>query len=334
MSTLLNDFQYARPTSLDELQKLVSSFQANGEKFLFSAGGTNLVPLMKTQLFKLDHMISLTGLRELNQIEQKDNHLIIGAMTTLSDVATDSLVQQFLPTLAKAAHKVASPQIRNRATIGGNIMVDNRCIYINQSSLNRESHSPCFKADGDVCHLVKSAKRGDEILCQARFVSDTAPVLLLLNAEVNIVGPHGARKIKLHDLYRRDGIDNKSLEPGEIIITLEVEIPHSFSLSYEKLAIRNALDFPSLGVAVRLSTQADDQSLSVALTGLNTYPGVFHAQLTNYDTLEAMVTDLSIKASDFAVTYQQDFFPRAYRKSMIPVFIQRGVERILKETHQ
>ncbi|PCI50934.1 MAG: hypothetical protein COB49_03200 [Alphaproteobacteria bacterium] len=327
MSLLLENFDFVRPTSLEHLNDLVKDYQEKGHEFTFSAGGTALIPKLKTQSFKIDKFISLNGLKDLHNVKKEGFYITIGALTTLSTIANHELTRIYLPALAHATRKVASPQIRNRATIGGNIMVDNRCIYINQSSINRECHSPCFKADGDVCHLVKSARRGDEVLCQARFVSDTAPILLLLNTKITIAGPKGPRKIKLGDLYLNDGIDSKSIEPGEVITTLEVEIPENTGLHYEKLAIRNALDFPSLGVAVRIT----DKDLSVALTGVNTRPGVFRANLDDYNTFDDMVSNISKQAADFGKTYNQDFFPRAYRKSMIPVFIRRGVNSILKD---
>ncbi|MCF8474982.1 MAG: FAD binding domain-containing protein [Emcibacter sp.] len=327
MSTLLESFNYVRPTNLDQLNLLVMDYITKGYDFTFSAGGTDIIPRLKKQIFNPENLISLSGISDLKGIEKKGEIIIIGALTTLDDLANHDLIKKYFPTLAHAAHKVASPQIRNRATLGGNIMVDNRCSYINQSSLNRDCHAPCFKADGDICHIVKRAKRGDEVLCQARFVSDTAPVLLLLEANITIMGQGGLRKIKLNDLYLNDGIDNRSLRKDELITKIEVKIPENESLHYEKLAIRNALDFPSLGVAVCLS----EQNLSVALTGLNPRPGLFKAKIKNYNNFDEMVSDICDQALAFAVTYNQDFFPRAYRKSMIPVFIKRGISNILKE---
>jgi len=330
MSSLLENFAYARPTSFEQLNDIIAECQKNNSHFAFSAGGTNLIPRLKTQSLKIDKMISLKGLQGLNVIKKQDDRIIIGALTSLNDVVTSALIQEYLPALAAAAHKVASPQIRNCATIGGNIMVDNRCIYIDQSSLNRKCHDPCFKADGDVCHLVKSVKKGDDILCQARFVSDTAPVLLLLSAKITIVGPHGCRKIDLSDLYLKDGISSRNLQAGEIITQLDVPIIKDCHIYYEKLAIRNALDFPSLGVAVKL-TNGD---LSVALTGLNTHPGIFMGKLADYENFDEMRADICAQAMRFAKSYQQDFFPRAYRKSMIPVFITRGIAAIQKGDRQ
>lgn len=327
MSSLLENFDYVRPTTLGELDRIVRKYRKEGRKFAFSAGGSDLIVKLKNQVLEIDSLISLTGLAELKRIEKHGHNIIIGALITLSEIADSDLVRGHLPAFAGAAHKVASPQIRNRATIGGNIMVDNRCIYINQSDLNRQSHSPCFKAGGDVCHLVKSARRGDEILCQARFVSDTAPVLLLLGAELHITGPEGNRTMGLDELYLNDGIDNKSLKNGEIITAVEIEIPEDCRMNYQKLTIRNALDFPSLGVATRLT----DKTLSVALTGINPKPGIFTANSADYDTFEAMVSTICAEAMSFAVTYQQDFFPRGYRKEMIEVFIRRGIDNILKE---
>ncbi|NOZ42439.1 MAG: hypothetical protein GXP02_04640 [Alphaproteobacteria bacterium] len=328
MSSLPENFDYVRPATLDQLSALVTEYQQKDRSFAFSAGGTDLIPKLKTRLLNLDSLISLNGLTELTGIEKHAHHITIGALSTLSEVADSDLISQYLPTLGDAARKVASPQIRNRATIGGNIMVDNRCSYINQSPINRESHSPCFKAGGDVCHLVKSAKRGDEILCQARFVSDTAPVLLLLDAKITITGAAGPRKIKLAELYLNDGIDNKNINSGEVITAIDIEIPDKCRMDYQKLAIRNALDFPSLGVAVRLS----DNGVSVALTGLNPRPGVFQADTADYDSFDNMIAAICAEAMGFAVTYQQDFFPRGYRKDMIAVFIRRGVDRIMKES--
>ncbi|NOZ65945.1 MAG: hypothetical protein GXP00_05530 [Alphaproteobacteria bacterium] len=328
MSLLMQDFDYHRPTSFEELSALVSDCQKGGRAFAFSAGGTDIIPQLKSDTLHPDCLISLGGLKDLNHIEKRGNRLIIGSLTTLHDLANNDLIRDYLPALAHAAHKVASPQIRNRATIGGNIMVDNRCIYINQSEINRECHAPCFKADGDVCHLVKSAKRGDDILCQARFVSDTAPILLLLGARIAVMGAKGGREMALNDLYLRDGIDNRSLEVGDIITAIEVDIPEDdTALHYEKLTIRNALDFPSLGVGVRMT----DGAVSVALTGLNTLPGLFHAKPGDFDNFDDMIDHVCAEAMDFAKTYNQDFFPRHYRKNMIPVFIRRGLDKIIKD---
>lgn len=328
MTAPKKDFDFARPKTIEQLYNLIQECQHEGRQFIFSAGGTDIMPNLKSEILSPDIVISLTGLRALNNIEKQGDHIIIGALTSLSDLCSNDNIQKYLPALARAAHKVASPQIRNRATIGGNIMVENRCSYINQSPINRESHSPCFKIGGDVCHLVKSAKRGDDILCQARFVSDTAPLLLLQNSTVNIIGPAGSKEIKLADLYLNDGIESKSLMHGEIITHIKVEIAENSLSHYEKLTIRNALDFPSLGVAALRRGNGD---ISVALTGLNTRPGVFHAKLKNHETSDDMIADICRKANDFTVTYQQDFFPRGYRKNMISVFIRRGINKILKD---
>ncbi len=327
MTAPKKDFDFTRPKTIEQLYNLVQECQHKGRHFVFSAGGTDIILHLKSEILSPDIVISLTGLHALNNIEKHGNHIIIGALTSLSDLCSNGHIQGYLPALAQAARKVASPQIRNRATIGGNIMVENRCSYINQSRLNRQSHSPCFKADGNICHLVKSVKRGDAILCQARFVSDTAPILLLQDSILKIIGPAGPREIKLADLYLNDGIESKSLMRGEIITHIKVEIPENSACHYEKLTIRNALDFPALGVAVLRRGNGD---ISVALTGLNTRPGVFHATLEKHETFDDMLVDICQKASDFTVTYQQDFFPRGYRKNMISVFIRRGINRILK----
>ncbi|MBK9214731.1 MAG: FAD binding domain-containing protein [Chloracidobacterium sp.] len=334
MTTLLAPFQYKQPKTLDQVFHLVRQLQSEGRTFIFSGGGTDVISLLKHQLSDPQTVISLSELHSLKQIKMLSaDRIQIGALTSLASLMHDSKVQELVPALAAAVGRVASPQIRNQATIGGNILVTNRCIFFNQSELNRESHSACFKAKGEICHLVKSAKRGRLPLCQARFVSDTVPVLLLLDAELVLVGPERERRIAAKDLFLPDGIDCKNIQGDEILLFVEIDVSSERRIHYEKLTVRDTQDFPSLGIAVGIEVtdeEINDENacLSVAMTGINTRPELMEFRFKDYGSYGEMVNEACHQANKKALTFQQDLFPRGYRKKLVEVYIRRAVKQL------
>ncbi len=346
MTTLMAPFDFEQPSDLDQVFELVKRLKQQHQRFIFAGGNTDLLPKFKQGVNVPDCLISLTAIDELNGIslfdrEGQHHYVRIGAATRLDEIINHKIICSHFPELARVAGLVANPQIRNQATIGGNILVDNRCIYIDQSELNRECHSPCFKAGGDVCHLVKSAKRGDKTLCQARFVSDTVPILLLLGARLVAQNQQHSRKIALRDFYCQDGIERNRLGSDELLVAIELPlVPHKH-IHYEKLAIRNTLDFPSVGVAVALTkdrlktgTNQDNFTLEIALTGIQTLPGYFTFASKNCANVDDLLNQACQQSDQFSLLYQQDFFPRAYRKKMIAVFIRRCFKKIMAQINE
>lgn len=324
-------FDFERPASLAALTVLLAQLSAQGRDYALAAGTTDLMPQIKRGVKVPEVVVSLNGLAELAGIEARDDGSVrIGALTRLADVAASPLLRRHCPALAQAAARVASPPIRQRATLGGNLLVDNRCSYINQSPLNRAAHAACFKAGGEVCHIVESARRGALPQCQARFVSDTAPVLLLLDAVLSLVSPRGTRRLPLADFYRDDGIDRHHLAADEVLAAIELPAPDGRRIDYDKLAIRRALDFPSLGIALGVREDAIGAlgELSVAMTGVGTHPGQWRFRTAEHASAQAMLDAACAAARDSATTYQQDFFPREYRKRMIEVFIRKAAQRL------
>jgi len=316
----LAGLQYHRPASLDEAIGRARELAGQGLAFAWLAGGSDLVPRIKQHDDEVQALIALGSIAALHDIHAHGEHgLSIGALASLADVAGDALVAGRAPALAAAAARVASPQIRNQATLGGNLLVDRRCIYYNQSTINRQCHRPCFKAGGDHCPLIKSVRRGDRPQCHARFVSDTVPVLLVMGATVRLAGPGGTRRLPLAELYRPDGIDGLAVARDEVLTAIEIAPPADMRFAYDKLAIRNTLDFPSLGVAAGF----DGRRLRVGLTGVNTHPGLLEFAADDFPAAGQMLEAACQQASDFAETYNQDFFGRGYRKDMIPVFLRR-----------
>jgi len=315
-----------RPGSLDEAAALAADLAAMGRAFVYLGGGSDLIPALKLHRDQRPALISLSRIEPLRGIERMpDGGTRIGALTSLARIAEDATLRRLVPALSAAAASVASPQIRNQATLGGNLLVDRRCVYYNQSEVNRTAHGPCFKAGGEHCPLIKSVQAGDWPQCHARFVSDTAPVLLLMNAVVHLAGPHGERSLALTELYRPDGIEGLAIAADEILTRIEIPPQPGGKVHYQKLAVRKTLDFPSVGVAVSLSRTGNTSRLGVAVTGVNTYPGCFGFDRDDHDDFDAMVDSACETASGFAEIYRQDFFPLGWRRDMIAVLIRRGV---------
>src|SRR5690606_303743 len=193
-------FQHHAPASLDEAIALMAQL---GDKARLVAGGTDLVPNMKHGLVEPEHLVSLSRLTELRGIARRGAFLEIGAMTTIQTVADDPLVRREAPALAEAASLVAGPHHRRMGTLGGNVCLDTRCVYYNQTYFWREALGFCLKKDGTQCHVVASGKN-----CVAAASNDTAPALMALDGTICLAGPEGSREVAANDFYVADGIAN------------------------------------------------------------------------------------------------------------------------------
>lgn len=237
----LEPFHYERPGSLAELARLWRADPAGETVYL--AGGTDLLVKVRQRLLRPQSVISLTGLPELYGIREDGGTVVIGAATPLEEVARARLVRERFPALAAAAGRVASPQIRNRGTLGGNVCLDTRCLYYNQQEWPG-AFPPCFKRGGDRCHVVR---RGDR--CHALFCADTPAALLVLGAVLRLAGPEGERKVPLEEFYRDDGMHHRGLRPGEVLVSVELPVRAGQVSAYRRFAPRQAVDFPLVGVA-------------------------------------------------------------------------------------
>src|SRR5207237_2330852 len=212
----LPDLTVLRPASVAEA---VEALRANpGARVL--AGGTDIVPNLKYGMYDTQHLVALRGLSsELRYVrEDRSGDLRLGAMCSIDELGLSELIQARLPALADACRQIAGPQLRRMGTLGGNLCLDTRCVYINQSHFWRTALGYCLKKDGTVCHVVKAGKR-----CVAAASNDTAPVLLSYDASVRIVSPRGERVVPLREFYLHDGVHNPVLAPDELLV--EVPVP-------------------------------------------------------------------------------------------------------------
>ncbi len=247
----LPEFKLLEPQSL---YGALTELSEHGDQAKVIAGGTDLLPNMKHGLFEPKVLISLSKVDELKGIVlDGQGDLSIGAMTPLADVAASPLVRSMAPALAAAAGAVASPQLRSMGTLGGNVLLDTRCQWYNQTHFWRQSLGYCLKKDGTVCHVVENGKR-----CVAAASNDTVPALTTLAAELHFEAMESKRSLAIEELWHSDGAANKKHEAAEILTRIRIpKTPEGHRGAYAKLRDRGSIDFPLLGIAVRLDLDAD-----------------------------------------------------------------------------
>jgi len=319
----LPTFQLLRPKRLNEALELMANY--NGEVKVV-AGGTDLLPSMKQKLFTPPYVLDLRGISELRGIRSlPGNGVEIGALTTLSAVEHSPLVRKDYRVLYEAVRTVASPVLRNMGTIGGNLCLDTRCLWYNQSLLWRKSCGFCLKKDGDLCHVAPGGK-----FCWATFSGDTPPALLCLGAEVEVAGPNGLRRTPLSEFYVNDGMVRLHLAPNEIVT--RVYLPESsagWRGSYQKLRVRGSIDYPLAGVAVALKMSSGRvEDARVAITAVNPAPFLVKdvdAHLVGAVPSEELVEQIGGLAARTAKPLTTSALTPEYRREMVRVFAKRAV---------
>lgn len=257
------DFRLAQPGTIKEA--IAALLSHPGSRFV--AGGTDLIVNMRRGISLPDLLVDLSGIDELNEIKTNGYEVTIGTGVTIATLARNTAIASQYRALAQAAEAIAGPGHRNMGTVGGNLCLDTRCIYYNQSEWWRNANAYCLKNRGDVCHVAPQGQH-----CHAAYSGDLAPALLVLGAEIDIAGAQGHRRIPLRELYVEDGKAHLALADGELIVAvhLSAEPPSS---AYAKARVRGAIDFPLAGVAVAFAaTRTSVGSLFIALTGTNSRP--------------------------------------------------------------
>lgn len=258
-------FKYHRPNTLSEALELLHELQPDA---MLLAGGTDLLPNMKRRLFTPKHVIGISHLSELSYMRHNGQGLHLGAGATLESLEYDAALAQAYPALVKATASISTPQLRNMGTIGGNLCLDTRCNYYNQSFFWRQALGFCMKKDATVCRVALSSP-----ICLAAHSADTAPVLTVLGAEVTIRTAKSERQVRLADLYRNDGITFLKLERDEILTDISIPAPDGWRASYQKLRDRESFDFPIAGLAVALKLDgATVADVRTATTGMFSAP--------------------------------------------------------------
>lgn len=322
----LPDLAVLHPSSVAEA---VEALRANpGARLL--AGGTDIVPNLKYGMYETRQLVALRGLsKELRYLrEDASGDLRLGALCSIDELARSATVQARLPALADACGQIAGPQLRRMGTLGGNLCLDTRCVYVNQSYFWRSALGFCLKKDGTVCHVVAGGQR-----CVAAASNDTAPVLLALDATVRTVSPRGAREMPLREFYLADGIHNTVLQPDELLT--EVRVPAAAARrrqAFAKLRTRAAIDFPALNLAVALELDGNAlKQVSLAVSALAARP----ALIKGLEDLHGRPADARL-ADELGRRAQKQCKPLTnigidpqWRRDVLPVLVRRTVLRAL-----
>ena len=320
----LRPFQWKRPTTMVEAVSLLSA--SKGRAYIYS-GGTDLMPNMKLAQIDAEVVISLAGIPNLNRIVKKDGAILIGARTCLQDIVDSEIVNKHIPVLAFAVSRIGSQQIRNSGTLGGNVCLETRCRYINQSELFRQALGGCLKSHGKECHVVPGGSK-----CVAAMSADSVPALIVLDAKVHLIGPTGARICPISAFYKADGTAHLNLLDGEIVHQIEIPVPSKNNLyAYRKWAVRKSIDFPLVSIGIRIERMEHlfhGGAIAVGVLGpvpkllsLDRYKG----KVLNADVCSEIADMVKMKCKTLPnVPYNVD-----YRRLRLGVEVKRGLLSML-----
>src|SRR5688572_9944464 len=304
------------------LQDAVHFLHDNLQDTKILAGGTDLVPSMKQKLFEPRYLLDIKSLRELHGIhETPDGGVRIGALTTISEMVYNPILNRHFTVLQQAAATVAGPGLRNVGTLGGNICLDTRCYWYNQSYFWRQSCGFCLKKDGVLCHVAPGSKT-----CWAVYSGDTAAALLTLGARLKLVSARGERLISLTDFFMNDGQIRNRMEPGEILCEVWIAgAARDYQGAYEKYRIRGSVDYPLAGVALAMKeSNGGPTDLRIALTAVNPLPVLLKDPIS----LLHSPGELEKLAQRTAKPLKTSASTMEYRRHMIGVMLSRALQRI------
>jgi 4-hydroxybenzoyl-CoA reductase beta subunit len=324
---ILYDFEYERPSSLQEATALLSE---TGEGAKLLAGGTDLMPNMRVEVITPSLLVSLSAIEAVAPEKSTDGSIKIDALIKLSDLVDDELIRRELPMLAEAAHTVAGNQVRVMGTLGGNLCQESRCLYYNQKH-DYQFVEPCYKRGGDCCFPFPG---NDQNVCWAVYMSDIAPVLIALDATLEILGPVGTRELAMAELFTGDGMNPFTLEASEIIQAIIVPpLPERFGWGYHKTTVRGGLDFGTAIIVIALQMAEDGETCSWAKI---IYGAVGQGPLRP-TTTETSMENAALDPALLAVAASQEISPlphhgfnKGYLRENIRVYTERSLVQAIE----
>lgn len=297
------------------VQEAIEQAIANKGNFKYLAGGTDVMVNKFQGNETSGCLIDITKIAELKGIAKRGNFLRIGALEILEELKFNSDLKTEFPMLIEAALAVGSPLIRKTATIGGNVLCENRCLYYNQSEWWRESVGYCLKCDGDICIAT-----GGKNACFSELVSDTAPALIAMDAEIEYIDEKGKHQELLESIYSGDGVKPLNLSETAIVTAILLPLNRGFKSVFFKLRERESLEFTSLTSAVAIDKNG---KLKIALSGVDPKPVVVEGKITDNQQ------ELIKKAIKGARAVDNDMYSRKYRREMITVYLERSFKQLM-----
>lgn len=320
---------YVKPASLDEALKHLCDW---ADETRIIAGGTDLIPSLRMRLFEPSYLMDIRGIPELNVFEVENDFVRLGAALSLRRLERDPFLQNECPVFVDAIRQVAAPNIRNMGTLGGNICLDTRCHWYNQSYFWRRGIGFCLKKDGTRCHVAPGGQR-----CWAAFSADTPAVLLPMDAELEIVSPRGERVVPLREFYIHEGRKRLHLSRDELVRA--VRIPRDstdFRGYYFKFRIRQSVDYPLVGVAVLGRKKGKYPDVRIGLTAVNPCPMEYRVPEDVWtEDAEKVIERVAQAVSGLAKPLKTSIHvSMAYRKYLVRVFVRRGLYALLDRPYR
>src|SRR5467141_2611044 len=318
-------FEFRAPRTLEEAARILDGERANAMPL---AGGTDLLPNMKRRQQVPRTLMSLRHIESLNRVAMSASGSRLGACLTLSDIEADPRFRNGFTALAQAASLVATPQIRNMATLGGNTCLDTRCNYYDQSYEWRKSINFCLKKDGTTCWVAPGSSR-----CVAVSSTDTGPALMALGARVRLVSRSREREVALADLYNNDGIDYIKRRPDEILAEVLLDSLHGWKSTYWKLRRRGSFDFPVLSVAAaaRLSRDNVVEDARIVVGSSSSRPLVADGAsriLLGHTLNSATINEAAVLAARIAKPLDNTDFDMTWRKMVTAEFVTYALREL------
>ena len=323
----LPKFEYLEPKTLKEATRALAS-EANRSVLL--AGGTDLLVNMKHRVIQPKQVINLKSIPKLAYISNGKGGLRIGTLTTLHEIASSLVIQDKFPALCQAATEVGAYAHQTMGTLGGNLCQGNRCRFYNQSAFWRGVKSPCYKAGGSVCHVVRKPKE-----CHSAYCGDMAPVLIALDAQVRIASPKGERVFPLSKLYTHDGKKPLSLRKGEILKEIFVPPPSGKTL-YLKWRLRESIEFPIVSLALYMEKDGKEriQKARIIFCAVGSGPvEAFEAEkiLKNGSLDNQTIEKVSDQAIKEISPMRTSIHSPAYKRKMAGILLRQALEEIVNE---
>lgn len=321
---LLPEHDFIKPRTLAEGLAILRD--APGDVRLLG-GGTDLVFNMRCRLMTPDTVLSLKDLPEMQGIVTlPDGSLRIGAGTRLTDLVADPLLNERLPAFVKACRAVASRHVRNLATLGGNLCLDTRCWFTNQTKEWRDARGPCLKTGTSDCHAIHGSP-----VCVALNNADTPPALIALGATITLASTRGERTLLLRDFYREDGVRNTLRAPDEILTAVTIP-PPAGRLVFVKETARQGMDFSYGTIAIQADgSGARASSLTIVLGSLTTAPRLLAGAAERLaalglgdDGIDAACTTLRGELGALTNLYS----PAAYKRELARTLLRKAVHEL------
>ena len=288
----------------------------NSGHFKFIAGGTDVMVNRFQGNENSPCLIDLTKIKELKGITFENDYLRIGALETLESLKFSEELKAHFPMLIEAALTVGAPLLRKTATIGGNVLCENRCLYYNQSEWWRESVGYCLKCDGDICIATQGKKA-----CFSELVSDTAPAIIAFNGLLEYMDQEGIHRVQLETIYTGDGVNPRNLPETAIVTAILLPMNRGYRSAFFKLRERQSMEFTSLTSAMTIDR---DEKIKIALSGVDPKAVIIEG-ITSDDENE-----LIKKAIKGARAIDNDMYSRKYRRQMIEVYLKRSFTQLKK----